>query len=52
MVFDNKGETVWFAFRLMPYETLDNISYASALALAQWLGVTMEELTKQENDEN
>ena len=34
--------------RFMRAETLDNITYASALALAQWLGVTMEELTEQE----
>ena len=38
--------------RFMRYDTLDNITYASALALAQWLGVTMEELTEQEADEN
>jgi transcriptional regulator with XRE-family HTH domain len=36
--------------RFMRYETLDNISYSSALALAEWLGVTMEELTKRESD--
>jgi transcriptional regulator with XRE-family HTH domain len=37
--------------RFMRHETLDNITYASALALAQWLGVTMEELTEQESSD-
>ena len=38
--------------RFMRAETLDNITYVNALALAQWLGVTMEELTERESDEN
>ena len=36
--------------RFMRHDTLDNITYASALALAQWLGVSMEELTERESD--
>ena len=36
--------------RFMRYESLDNIAYSSALLIARWLGVSMEELTEEVDD--
>jgi transcriptional regulator with XRE-family HTH domain len=33
--------------RFMRHDTLDNITYASAIVIARWLGVSMEELTEE-----
>jgi transcriptional regulator with XRE-family HTH domain len=33
--------------RFMRYETLDSIAYSSALVMARWLDVSMEELTEE-----
>ena len=33
--------------RFMRYATLDSIAYGSALVMAKWLGVSMEELTEE-----
>jgi transcriptional regulator with XRE-family HTH domain len=34
--------------RILSYETLDNLAYGSALVIAEWLGVSMEELSERE----
>ena len=34
--------------RILTYETLDKLAYGSARAIAEWLGVTMEELAERE----
>jgi transcriptional regulator with XRE-family HTH domain len=34
--------------RFMRYETIDSIAYGSALVIAEWLGVSMEELSERE----
>ena len=37
--------------RIMRQENINNLTYMSAKALAQWLGVSMEELGQEEADE-
>jgi transcriptional regulator with XRE-family HTH domain len=34
--------------RILTYDTLDKLAYGSARALADWLGVSMEELAERE----
>jgi transcriptional regulator with XRE-family HTH domain len=33
--------------RFMRHDTLDNITYASAIVIARWLGVSVEELSEE-----
>lgn len=37
--------------RILHYETLNKLAYGSATALAEWLGVTMEELAGDDASE-
>ena len=34
--------------RIMNHETIDNVTYASAFVIAEWLGVSIEELSERE----
>ena len=34
--------------RIMKHETIDNVTYASLVVIAEWLGVSMEELAERE----
>jgi len=38
--------------RIMNHDTIDKLTYASAVAIAQWLGVPMEELAETDIDED
>jgi transcriptional regulator with XRE-family HTH domain len=48
---DGTGLTDAAISRFMRYDTLDNIAYSSAFAIAEWLGVSMEELSQREDKE-
>ena len=37
--------------RILRQENIDNLTYLSAKSLAQWLGVSMEELGQEESSE-